>query len=200
MTQAADSSQVGYLRPTVVPIYDTELEDLFQRVIRGVTGLAGNLVRPKYQDNPPTFPEFDVDWCAFSVYVEPIQWNSYRVQEDDVTHSIQGEEVMRLTCSFWGPNYQALERRWRDGMQVPQNREELDLNGIAFIEFADPVIVPLLLKERWVKHVDIRGTFKRWAVRGYKVLTLLSANGTIHADRTPAGEVIGTFQTDPPPT
>lgn len=200
MTIAADSSEQGYLRPVATPIYGEPLEDLFQRVIVGITGLAGELVRPKYQTDPPTWPGFDVDWCAYSVYVEPTLFNAYKALSDDGVYTIQGTETLNVTVSFYGPNYQHTERAWRDGMQLAQNRDELVAVGIQFEQFADPVTVPLLLKERWVKHIDIRGTFHRWASRIFAVRTLQWADGTIYADQTPEGETIGTFHTDPPPS
>jgi hypothetical protein len=200
MTIAADSSQQGYLQGSPASLYGDPLEDLFGRVIQGITGLPGNLVRPKYQVNPGTIPEFDVDWASFSVYVEPVLWNAYKTLEDDLTYTVEGTEVLRVLVSFFGPGYQNLERTWRDGIQLGQNRDELANAKIAFIEFADPVITPLLLKERWVKHIDVRGTFHRWARRDYKVRSLVYADGVIHGDKTPESEVLGTFQTDPPPT
>lgn len=199
MTTAQDSSEAGYLRATDSGDYGSELEDLFGRVIQGITGLPGNLVRPKYQNDPPTLPQFDVDWCAFNVYVEPVLFNAYKTLEDDLVYTIQGTEVLQVTVSFYGPHFQEVERSWRDGMQLAQNRDELTAADIGFVSFADPVTVPMLMKQKWAKHIDIRGTFHRWAVRTYKVRTLLSADGTIHADQTPQGEVIGTFKTDPPP-
>jgi hypothetical protein len=197
---AADSSQAGYLQGSTLTPYGDALEDLFAHVIQGITGLPGNLVRPKNQVTPATLPAFDVNWASFNVFVEPTLWNAYKTMQNDLSYTVEGTETLRVTATFYGPGYQDLERSWRDGIQLAQNRDELTSWGIAFIEFADPVVLPLLLKERWVKHVDLRGTFQRWAVREYKVHTLLSADGTIVADQTPAGEVIGTFQTDPPPS
>lgn len=195
MTAAADSAQAGYLAGAAGVPYQQELEDLFHGVLAGITGLPDSLVRPKYQADPPTQPQLDVDWCAFRAYILQTPWNAHREQEDDGSTVVEGEEVVEVLASFWGPNWQEMERRWRDGLQVPQNRDELFAAGIALAGIADPVVVPLLVKERWVKHVDVRATFRRWARRTYAVRTLLSADGTIRADRTPAGEVIGTVDT-----
>lgn len=197
---AVDSSEPGYLRSTSSSPYGEALENLFHDALVGITGLAGNLVRPKNQVNVANQPGFDVNWCSFSVYVEPVLSNAYKTLLDDLTYTVEGTETLSVMASFFGPQYQDAERAWRDGIQLSQNRDELLASGIAFLQFADPVTVPLLLKERWVKHVDLRGTFQRWARREYKVRSLLSADGTIYADPTPAGEVIGTFETDPPPT
>lgn len=200
MTQAADSSQAGYLLPTQAPVYGTSLEDLFQRVVAGITGLPGNLVRPRYQLNPPTLPQADITWASLSVFVEPIRWNPYKTLQDDLHYTVEGQETLRVLVSFIGPEGQEYERRLRDGIHLAQNRDELVAAGIEFTEFAEAVNVPTIVKEQWTKRVDIRGTFQRWCVREYAVRSLLSADGTIRADRTPAGEVIGTFHTDPPPT
>lgn len=196
----SDSTVPGYLQSTAAVLYGAALEDLFQRVIVGVTGLPGALVRPKFQDEPPNLPDFNVNWAAFSVFVEPVLANAYKTLVDDLVYTVQGTEVLQVMVSFYGPNFQEFERSWRDGIQLGQNRDELTAADIAFIEFADPATVPVLLKQKWVKKVDVRGTFHRWATRTYEVRTLLSANGTINADQTPAGEVIGTISTDPPPT
>lgn len=200
MTQAIDSSRVGYLQSTSSSPYGEALEDIFQRCIVGITDLPGNLVRPKNQPHPPTIPAYDVDWASFRVSVLPVQWNAFKTIKNDLEYTVEGTEQIELLVSFFGPHYQDMERQWRDGIQLGQNRDELTAAGIVFEQFADPVVVPLLLKEQWVKHVDIRGTFQRWAVREYKVRNILSADGTINADRTPAGEIIGTFHTDPPPS
>lgn len=200
MTQAVDSSTTGYLAGATALPYDKELEDLFQTVIVGITGLQGNLVRPRYQPNPPTWPGFDVDWCAFNVYVRPTLWNAYQTINADGSYNVEGTEVLEATLSFYGPRYQALEREWRDGMQLSQNRDVLTNAGIVFLEFAEPVVVPVLMKEMWVKKVDIRGTFHRWAVRTYNVRTLTEAVGVIRNQPSSADdEFITPLKTDPPP-
>lgn len=183
MAKAVDSSSAGYLRTGAGPPYDKALEDIFQRAIIGVTGLPGNLVRPRNQPTPPTRPGFDVDWASFSVYVEPTMWNPHKVKLPDDSYVVEGTEILRLTVGFNGPNYQEFERTWRDGIQLGQNRDELEEAKIALIEFADPVVVPVLLKEQWVKAVDIRATFHRWAVRTYPVLHFASADVDIFDEK-----------------
>lgn len=197
-----DSSVQGYLAGAPEgTVYGSALEDLFHDAVVGITGLQGDLVRPRYQDDPPTWPQFDVDWCAFNVYVRPSLWNAFKTLRADGSYTIEGTEVLEVTVSFYGPNYQAVERSYRDGMQLGQNRDDLVAAGIGFIEFAEPVVVPVLMKEKWVKKVDIRGTFHRWAVRVYPVRTLLSAEGTIRNQPSSASdEFVETFKTDPPPT
>jgi hypothetical protein len=195
VSAAADSSHPGYLGGVSGVPYGDALEDFFHGVIAGITGLVGSLVRPKYQDAPPTEPQLDVDWVAFRAYVHATPWSAFREQLSDGATVVEGEEVVEVLLSFWGPNYQETERRWRDGLQVPQNRDELFAAGVALVGFADPVVVPLLVKERWVKHADVRATFRRWASRTYQVRTLASADGTIRGDGTPAGEVLGTVDT-----
>lgn len=176
---AADSSQAGYLRPGTSPPYGDELENIFQAVIVGVTGIPGRMVRPKFQKDPPSQPGFDIDWCAFSVYVEPTIWNAYKTLKPDGSYVVEGTEVLLVTCSFYGPHYQAMELTWRNGVQIGQNLDALYAAGMSFQSFNDPVVVPVLLKEQWVKKADVKGTFHRWASRTYPVLSLTGADGTV---------------------
>ena len=180
----ADSTAAGYLRPGTSPPYGNELEDVFQRAIVGITGIPGNMIRPKYQPSPANQPGFDVDWCAFSVYVEPRMWNPHKAVLPDGSYVVEGTEVLAVACSFYGPNYQALETSWRDGVHLGQNLDELVAQKIAFIEFDDPVVVPVLLKQQWVKKADVKATFHRWTSRTYPVLSLVDAPGTINSDGT----------------
>lgn len=183
MPVSPDSSQAGYLRHGTAPPYGEALENLFHDVIVGVTGLLPKNVRPQYQDDPPNLPDFATDWASFRVYVEPTVWNAYKAMlPDGSAYVVEGTEVIRLTVSFYGPNYQALERAWRDGVQVGQNRDELTAAKIGFIDFADPAIVPALLKQKWVKRADVRGTFHRWASRTYPVLTIERADVGLHTE------------------
>lgn len=176
MVKAVDSSQAGYLRSGAAPPYDEALEDIFQAVLVGITGIPGNMVRPRYQKDPGNMPGFDVDWVAFGVTVEEDMWNAYKHLNPDGSYTVEGQETIYVNASFYGPNYSATSRRWRDGMQISQNRDDLTTQKIAFQHFAPSAIVPALLKEQWVKRADVRGTFHRWAVRTYPVLSFTGAN------------------------
>lgn len=173
---ANNSASGGYLLPSTEPTYDTALEDLFQTVIVGITGLPGNLVRPRYQKDPPNQPGFDVDWASFGVYVEEDMWDAFRTLHPDGSYTIEGQELIRLKVAFYGPSFSVISRRWRDGMKIGQNRDALAAQKIAFVDFDPTAVVPALLKQQWVKKADVNARFHRWAVRTYPVLSLVSAD------------------------
>jgi len=181
---ATDSREPGYLRPAgAAPPYDKDLEDIFHDVIQGITGLPGNLIRPRYQVNPANQPQADQDWSAFGVTVERQDWQSYRALSSDGERYLnEVTEAIRVNVSFYGPRYQHFERMWCDGMQIEQNRDGLAAHGIAFIEFADPVALPALLKEQWVKRADVRGLFHRKAVREYPIRDIVGVGGDSFID------------------
>lgn len=176
---ATDSSEAGYLAPSTAPPYDEALEDIFQAAIVGITGLPGRLVRPRWQPDPPNQPAFDVDWCAYGVTLADQQWNAFQHWDPEEgeagAYVVEGTEVLHVTTSFYGPNYQSLHRRWTDGLQLGQNLDGLAAAKVKFIGCERPVVLPALLKEKWTKRVDVRCVFNRWARRVYPVLLLESA-------------------------
>lgn len=194
MNPSPNSSAAGYLRSDTAPLYDKDLEDIFQRVVVGVTGLPGQLVRPRYQPDPPTMPGFDVDWASLGVAVQDDMWDAFRVTNPDGSYTVEGQETILVTVSFSGPNHSAFARAWRDGLRIGQNRDDLTAQKIAFHSFAETAVLPALLKEQWVKRSEVRGTFHRWAVRHYPVLTIQAADADIF------NEKFHTLVTVTPPT
>jgi hypothetical protein len=49
------------------PLEDDDLDNAFQGLVVGITGLDQSLVRPRWQSNPPKQPEPTIDWCAIGV-------------------------------------------------------------------------------------------------------------------------------------
>jgi hypothetical protein len=63
-----NSASGGYLVPvSPLPLDDEELGRRLSNVVAGVTGIPGNLVRPRWQKNPPPIPDEGVDWVAVGV-------------------------------------------------------------------------------------------------------------------------------------
>ncbi len=65
-----DSASGGYLlpqdgTPTLEP--DDPFDTLIQSIVVGVTGMPGDLVRPRWQPVPLAEPEPGTDWCAIGV-------------------------------------------------------------------------------------------------------------------------------------
>ena len=90
----ADSRAQGYLAPLDPLLDDDSLLDAFQKVVRGITGIEGDLVRPRWQpDDVPNMPDYNVDWCALRVARTRGETFHY---EDHVDCVDQGSAVMDL--------------------------------------------------------------------------------------------------------
>lgn len=56
-----DTTTPGYLPPSTSPAYDAALDQMFHDLVMGITGLTGDLVRPRWQAEPPQQPEHSVN-------------------------------------------------------------------------------------------------------------------------------------------
>jgi hypothetical protein len=138
-----DSSTGGYLAPTSGPIEDDALLDLIQGAIVGITGITGQLVRPRWQLEPPDAPDVGTNWCAFGIVdrdqdtfgVE--QWNPEAGNETVIRH-----ETINILASFYGPGCDGLAMQLRDGLILAQNREALGGQGLEFISCGKPQRAP----------------------------------------------------------
>ena len=67
------SATGGFLSPlsTPAPLEDQALADFFQQYVAGITGIAGNLVRPRWQAEPPNIPQVASDAFKEQVSREP---------------------------------------------------------------------------------------------------------------------------------
>lgn len=180
---ANTSATGGELLPASVsvPDFDLELDKALQPVVSGVTGLSGDLVRPRWQPTHPRMPEIGIDWCAIGVI---------DVQPDDnpaMMHDPAGEghddlirhEVLTVLASFYGPHAARHAGLLRDGLYVAQNREPLDAAGIGLVSTDSIRMVPALVNEQWQRRADISITLRRIVRRSYPVLNILSAPGSI---------------------
>ena len=185
MTQNT-SATGGYLSPLVVspPQEDTDLDLLFQGAIAGISGLAGNLVRPRWQPTIPVVPEANINWCALSVTVEESQDFPYieHVGAGNGSDTFIRHEDIELFCTFYGPNAQQKAALLRDGFYIPQNLEALNLAGIGFVEADSIRAAPELFNQQWVKRYDLTLRFRRKVQRTYPVLNILSATPEIISD------------------
>jgi hypothetical protein len=112
----------------------------------------------------------------------------------DGADEMQRHEFVELLCSFYGPDADTYCGLFRDGIQVAQNREVLQLAAMGVVGTGDPLPVPSLVKDQWLYRVDLPLTIKRQIRRNYPILNLLSAEGTIEAQRGEQLVVNETFQ------
>jgi len=180
------SATGGYLSPAVVspPLEDEEIDKLLQGMVKGITGLAGDLVRPRWQPNPPKQPEPSVNWCAIGVTVtEPDAGPS--IEHDgtgDGQDNLQRHEDIELACTFYGPLGKSYAALLRDGLSIPQNTAVLRAQGMGLIECGAARSVPELVNQQWIKRYDMPVKLRRQVKRSYPVLNLLSADPQLISD------------------
>jgi hypothetical protein len=192
------SATGGYLLPdpTTNPIDDGALDAFLQAIVVGVTGLAGSLVRPRWQPEPPNLPDYGTDWAAIGVTdYEPDDFAVEIWNPNTLSTDLQRQEKLSILVRFYGPNARSYSGLFRDGLQLDQNREQLYINGFALVNTGRPLRVPELIKDRWLDRVDIPWTCRRAIDRNYQVLSLVSAGITLEAlDKTLLTETINVTQ------
>lgn len=170
------SATGGYLT-TALPD-NVALRRFFQGLIKGITGLPGPMVRPRWQANPPPMPSIDTNWCSFgitarapdaSAYVSPAEENARIVRHED----------LEIVCSFYGPAGEGYAEILRDGMQVSQNREPLLIASMGFKSNTGLTHVPEQHNDRWYERCDITLTISRETGKVYEILCFTGAIGAI---------------------
>lgn len=180
-----DSSTGGYLAPTgAAPIDDDALDDFLQAWVVGITGIAGQYVRPRWQQDPPAPPPRNVTWAAIGItHRTPtgVVATSHDGSGDGQENLIQ-HEVMDLLCSFYGPGAQAGAKRLQIGSQLAQNREPLQLAGMGLIDVGQPTKAPDLLKGQWRDRMDLTLKISRAVEQAFPVLNLTSGKVVVIGD------------------
>lgn len=177
-----DSSTPGYLQPTgTPPAEDADLDSIFQQLMVGLTGLPGNMVRPRWQATVPKQPEPAVNWCAIGVTGIEHDANSYELHDPTGSGSdtFIRHEVISVLCSFYGANALSNATQARDGMYVAQNNSTLDQYEMGLVEVGSIVTAPDLVNQQWVRRFDLTMRIRRRVVRTYPILTILSAQASV---------------------
>jgi hypothetical protein len=171
----------GYLPPTSNggDLNDAALSQFLQQVVVGITGLPGNLVRPRWQAEPPNIPDFGTSWAAIGPGDEDDDAFAF-VQTTGLSTSVISNRVLQILCSFYGPLAQTNSVILRMGLQVPQNREVMQLAGFNLVGgIAKGFRVPALMKERYQDRWDVPFRIRQQQQYTYDVESLLSAQGTM---------------------
>lgn len=182
---------VGFWTPGIEPVYDDELDNFLQQIVVGVTGLAGNLVRPRWQAEPPNDPPFDAPaWAAIGTADVVSETNAAIVHDgrsNGRDYVVVNEEIEALV-SFYGRDGGATAARFRDGLQVSQNRYTLPRQLAGLVECGTRITkVPSLVNQRWRWRYDLSMTVRRQVVRPYPIYNIVEADVTTRAD--PSGLV-----------
>lgn len=179
---ANTSATGGYLSPTTQsPAYDQPLDVQLQAVVVGITGLDGTLVRPRWQQRPPQQPDQDVDWCAIGIVRVGTAYGHHtrHVPDGDGHDETEAYEDLELLASFYGPGCGGMAALLRDGLWVPQNREEMRANGMALTSADTITLLGEFVTAEWRRRADLPISLTRVVSRSYPILNLLEAQGSI---------------------
>jgi hypothetical protein len=177
------SATGGYLIPSSTngDLNDVALAKFLQQVVVGIVGLPGNMVRPRWQAEPPNIPDFGTNWASIGPGRRQREPFSASIQSDGgLTTRIIRNRTMDILCSFYGPLAETNSELLAMGLEVAQNREVMQLAGFNIIGgVGDSTIVPEMLKMRYQYRVDVPFTIRQQQQYTYSVLDLLSAQGTM---------------------
>ena len=191
-----DSSKKGFL--PLSPIQGRmSVEDVLHDLFAGITGLAPELVRPRWQPEPPnqpeatnqpeppSLPDATVNWCAFGIMDRTPQNLPEIIHhgENGGHDEIIDFEQLDVLVSFYGPNAEDLARATRTGLYVPQNRAILRPNNLAFVKAVAITYVPEVVQYNWLARADLALVFTHRTARTYAVLNLEKSVGFIDTDR-----------------
>jgi len=193
------SATGGYLVPSATNAMEDEaLRVFFQQMVTGITGIVGNLVRPRWQAEPPNMPSFGSDWAAIGVTKRTRDVNAY-VTHRSVTDGngnnvgtdyVHRTEVLDVLCSFYGPNCEANSELLAMGLEISQNREVMQLAGYGLVGVEDATMMADFFNNRDVTRIDLPFQIRRAQLYQYPVLDLQGAQATIVED---TGGVNGTI-------
>ncbi len=190
----ANSSVAGFLAPITAPIYDNPLDDFFHAFLVALSTLPGDLVRPRWQPEPPNIPDFTTDWLAWGITEIEEDRFAFQDQLSDDQAIVERDEIMTMLMSFYGPRAGQFAKQVSASMQLSQNRSYLRSQKITVVEVLDQVRIPALTKELWVPRVDQRVRFRRRASWVYPIRTIESAQLSVDNERYLTPLVV----TDPP--
>lgn len=205
--QAGSSATGGYLTPTVAspPIEGAALYDFFHDVVVGITGLDPTMVRPRWIAEPANIPDAGNAWAAVGFNARPSDTYPY-IEHDadgDGSDQLQRHERIDILVSFYDLGTDGLAdylaALFRDGLAIEQNRAAMQQGGFVLAFVDTPTPAPQIVKTRWLYRVDFPFSVRRQIDRTYRVLNILSAQGTLYSSGP-----VPAFETDisvnPPPS
>ncbi|MDN7895877.1 hypothetical protein QZM82_06670 [Burkholderia cepacia] len=184
-----DSSTGGYLAPAVgtPPDEDDALDDLVHDLVAGVTALPPDLVRPRWQPVVAKQPEPGVNWCAFGIQTQTPDTSPAIVHNgaNEGSDTYIRHQDLEVLCTFYGPAAKGYAQRLVDGLALPQNREQLQLLDMAFVNVSEIRAAPDLVNQQWVRRYDMTVKLRRKVTRTYAVLNLKSVQASTTTDASP---------------
>jgi len=160
-----------------------DVERVLQQMVTALTGLPGDLVRPRWQPHPPAQPPVEVNWCALGVtQVEMDDYPQIVHQSPGTLPGAIGQDFMTrhgtvtLAVSFYGPDAEDYAGELRDSLYIPQNWEPLGVIGAKLYEVQDMTRNPELINNQWVDRADLNILLRRVTERRFAVFDLIGAS------------------------
>lgn len=160
-----------------------------QQATVAITGLPGNLVRPRWQHMPPTQPDAGVSWVA--VGVNHVEADDYPfIAHDGYTQLVgaagPGVDRMQRHCTisamitFYGPEAEDMAGMFRDALYIQQNWEPMFALGLKLREVHDLARNAELVNQQWIDRLDIKLEMRGQLNRVYPILNLDGADVVLH--------------------
>ncbi len=179
-----DSTTGGYLQPSGGNALDDQaLDRAFHDLVMNLTGLAAQLILPRWQEGPPNMPPNGMSWIAQGVTErrdDVFAWKEWNPGSQ--TYTLNRNQELDNLVSFYGPNSSTVQALFRDNIAIDQNRDVINALGIALVKVGDPRNLSMQINERWQKRIDVVVTFRRLIWRTYPVDSLLSAPIIVSTD------------------
>ena len=181
------SNVAGFLTPIDAnpPLEDANLVALFQRLIVGLTGLDGTMVRPRWQVTLPSPPSNSTTWVSLGISHRRGDTNAF-VKHDPTLNGGDGADVvsrqeeLEILCSIYGPSADDTYSLIRDGLSVGQNLDTLRAAKVSLIEVEGARGASVLLNTLWYYRLDMPFRVRRLIERTYPVLTILAADLVVY--------------------
>lgn len=179
-----NSASGGYLLPTPEQLLPGQLtfDQFIQTVFVGISGLQGDLVRPKWQIDPPKQPDITVDWLSIGLSEDDSDTNAFVGVDSSGNNQFMRMEALTVQCTFYGPNSLSYGKLVRDGFQIRQNLETLQSANMNFVNTSSMTRIPDLVNERWVDRWEMSVYMRREILRVYPILNFLSLSGVLYAN------------------
>lgn len=166
-----------YQIPQADPAYGDALDALAQQLVRGLSGLDGRYVRPRWQPTAPATPAIDVNWAAVAVQtITPDSGVVVRYRE-----FIRHEEL-EVRVTMYGPEAMRYAQRVKNGVMVPANTAVMQAHGLYYRDATDIVAAPELINDQWLKRYDFALMLRRMIRLDYGTDTIQAANAIIYND------------------
>ena len=174
-----NSSTGGFITSSVTPLDDGAFDDFLHDFIQGLTSLDGTLIRPLWQQEPPSRPDININWVAFGITNRYDDYSPSSRFDDSVGMISTRYQEFELQLSFYGPQAASYEATFRDNIEIAQNREYLLPQGVAYVGIGMAVNATMEINTRYELRIDVITRFRRQLTRIYPILSLLSAEEEI---------------------